>query len=140
MHTKNGALPVTTLVIFSGDKMALKEVAIAAHNSRSGNTLEGDIIVVRKPLGYVGKKEQRSVIWVLMDDSDLPDPSRLRGDSRLGETFKHRFNIALADLTGLDLTRARDTRDAYQPFVTVNRRDGTLSNQQSRRVSYVERS
>lgn len=119
--------------------MALKEVCIAARDSDSGNTREGDIIVVREPLGYVGKREQHDFIWLLMDDADLPDPARLRGGGDQLIPTKHRYQIPLANLTGLDPVRARDRTDRYQPFVTVDQTMGTLRNPQTRRAVYVEK-
>lgn len=118
--------------------MALKEVCIAAQDSASGLTREGDIIVIREPRGEIGQKERRQFLWFLMDENDLPDVDSIRKD---GPT---RGNIALADLLlqvpTLDLARVRNPLTDYQPFVEPDPVDGKFGVQtQVSGVSYSMR-
>lgn len=101
--------------------MALKEVAIAARPNQSGSCEPGDIIVIREPVGYIGRKEGASYLWLLIDDSELPSPEETRKD---GMTRAH---IDLDDLKAahpsLDLDRVRSDQD-YQPFINPRRDTG----------------
>lgn len=99
--------------------MATKEICIATVASRSGNTVEGDIIVIRDPLPYIGLKEGTNYLWFLVDDTALPSRETLSGSST-----KWRYNVPLADLkarvAALDLDRLRNSRDWYQPLQDTN--------------------
>jgi len=94
--------------------MALKEVCIAARPSQSGNTLEGDIIVIRDPRGEIGTKERGNFLWLLIDESELPPCEDCAKDN------PERANISLDSIKGkhpsLDLDMVRSDQE-YQPFV-----------------------
>lgn len=95
--------------------MALVEVCIAAHDSQSGNTLEGDILCIRKPSGGIGKKEGKDFLWLLMDEADLPEGSILKSDpQRLGIDLEE-LAASRPDLE-LDLAKCRCPNTWYQPF------------------------
>ena len=96
----------------------IKEVLIAAHNSRSGYTLEGDVLDIRDPIGAIGRKERLNYLLVLMDDSDLPnveDLHDLSDSPQLGR--KHFYNIPLLSIPGItaiSILRARNPLDSFQ--------------------------
>lgn len=108
--------------------MALKEVLIAAHDSPSGNTKEGDIVVIRDPIRVIGTKERLDYIILTIDDSLLPASTDLRGNVR-----KHKWNIPLVSLN-LSEDRARDPQDAYQPYVDLDADTGRITNAVNKRT------
>lgn len=100
------------------------EIAIQAYDYPEPHRAKaGDIIVVRAATGAIGKKEQKSFLWLTVDITDLrlilglAEPDTARGTKR-------RFAIPLDRLkqlmSSLDLTRVANPKDAYQPFVSVN--------------------
>lgn len=113
--------------------MALKEVCIAARTFGEGRAQEGDIIVIREPLGHVGTQEQNDFIWLLVDESELPDPTTLRS-SVVGRKFAHRIDLNSLDI---DVAKARDPQQKYQPFITVGER-GRITAQQAKSVTVEE--
>jgi hypothetical protein len=101
--------------------VALKEVIVAAVPSASGRTIAGDIIDIRDPVGYCGQLERNNFLWLLMDDSRLPD---LETISKLGPVRAVINLAALASQHGIDIARIRDPRDPYQPFLNPRASDG----------------
>jgi len=104
--------------------MAIKEVAIAARDFGPGRAQEGDIVVVREPVGEIGRAERKDFLWFTIDDLLLPDAQSLQQvdtDESGNQVNKRRYRIALDDLRTLepsvDLSRVRDTDDDYQPLV-----------------------
>ena len=108
--------------------------APAGENERS---LEGDIIAVRKPLEYIGDKETKTFVWLLVEGLEENEMSRL--DEVLYEPFsidgtfsdenkvkydKRRFCIPLERLKQVfpdfDIAKARDKNVIYQPFLPVD--------------------
>lgn len=119
--------------------MPIYEVAIAARTfDGPGRAQEGDIILAREPLGEIGKFEQEDYIWLLLE-SDLSTDELMAP----GATGKRRYSINLATLQGgaVNLARARNPRDTYQPFFTVNPIDGRATPTQpaARSVPLVDR-
>lgn len=111
--------------------MALKEVAIAAVDSQSGNTKAGDIVVIRNPRGEMGKKEQEAFLWLLIDESELPSQSEISKvalDPETGEpivvngqpvlnTQRAWFDIdELAAKANINAGEIRNPNRKYQPF------------------------
>lgn len=102
---------------------------------------EGDIVTIRRPLGYIGTKESSLFIWLRIEGEDtsvmeafrhpefLPDTDT-RSDS-FGDPLvyydKKRFRIPLERLKEIlprfDLDRARDPLDDYQPFLPIDEDD-----------------
>lgn len=115
--------------------MGLKEVLIAAHNSREGYTIEGDIVSIRDPIGFIGRIERRNYLILLVDEADLPDPADLH-NLILAPGHKHRYNITLTSIPGLDISRSRDPNDPYQPFASVNPQTGRITRLPVSRISY----
>lgn len=100
--------------------MALREVCIAARDFGPGRAQAGDLIAIREPLGGIGAKEGHDFIWLLVDESELPDPSELRG-----EATKNRYRLPLQALVAqaqeaIDLARVQDPDDHYQPFLDTD--------------------
>jgi len=96
--------------------MAAKEICIAARDFGPGRAQEGDIIWIGEPRDGIGLREGYDFIWLIVDDSILPEPNDLKGASS-----KFKYNIALSAvrtsrLATFDEGRARDRRDYYQPF------------------------
>ena len=113
-----------------------KEVVVAAFTFGPGRAQEGDIIAIRDPLGYIGNKEQAAFLWLIMDSDNLPDPATIRGDTSLGQP-KNRYNIDITTL-GINLVRARNPVDKYQPLVTVGL-GNSMSSQIMRRPIYTDK-
>lgn len=104
------------------------EIAIAVDDRGGKRAKQGDIIVARKPLGLVGRKEANLLFFRI--DTDLT-PSQLKEyeadrdengalvhSDQPGEG-KRRYNIPLkhiVDATGIDAARVKDPRDNYQPL------------------------
>lgn len=116
--------------------MALKEVCIAAHDSKSGNTLEGDIICIRDPKGGIGKKEGVDFLWLLMDEADIPEGSTIKLDP-------DRLGIELDDLKAacpdLDLEKCRCPQTWYQPFFDTDPKTGKHRDLRERPIKPVVR-
>lgn len=105
--------------------MAVFEIAISTVNraDSQGSALrrikEGDIVVVRNPIGVVGSKEVNEFLWFTIETTpevadSLTEPG-VDGDKR-------NFKIQLPELKSkvlqsLDLVKARDKSRVYQPFV-----------------------
>lgn len=92
--------------------MALVEVIVAARNLGLG-TLPGDILDIREPMSEIGTQERKDVLLIFSEERNVPSPSDLRG-----QNSKHKWRIDLERL-GIDMARAADPNDPYQPFVTI---------------------
>ena len=86
----------------------------------------GDILDIRAFTGEVGSEAAKRTVCITVD---VADPRILEGMARQDLTRpgeKRRFSIPLARLksinSGMDLARVADPNDAYQPFMTVDRR------------------
>lgn len=117
--------------------MALMEVCIAAHDFGPGRAREGDIIVIRKPRGEVGKKEQQGFLWLMIDESELPAVPHAK-------TSGKRHCISLDDIKAkypnVDLEKIRNPQIPYQPFLNTDRQNGRSRAQvQARRLVITER-
>ena len=95
-------------------------------------------MVARRPMVGIGLKEAKTFLWLLVDGLaawELPelthvlmeplDPTRLYEPPENYTRYdKRRFSIPLERLQtiypSLDLNRARDENDAYQPFYTLD--------------------
>lgn len=100
--------------------MAAKEICFVARTFGPGRAQEGDIIWVGEPKTGIGLKEGNDFIWMIVDDSVLPDIQEIHG-----VTNKFRFNVSLLNvrasrLASFSLTRARNPNDYYQPFRNTN--------------------
>ena len=113
------------------------EIAIDVENRPPEFKQEGDIATVRPPYIGIGLKEAKNRIWLLVDGLEqlefgdfhysvlepydptgayLPKENYTRFDRR-------RYCVPLARLHQvftIDLNRARDMNDAYQPFYTMD--------------------
>lgn len=106
----------------------VREVAISCVNSTDNSMTQrrrkhGDIIVVRDPLGHIGKKEAKEFLWLLIDGLDWWDCKEIelkREDAEAEAEYKKVFSIPLHRLKqvypALDLNRLFDRADEYQPF------------------------
>lgn len=111
------------------------EVAISLFTKGIGTAeraQEGDIIVIRRPVGAIGFAEAKLWLWFLVDglewdfldvardlkepfdpDDDYGGPGFTTFDMRRYSIPLHRLQ---AQFAGLNLARLRDPADAYQPF------------------------
>lgn len=102
---------------------------------------EGDIIVSRRPFGWIGRGERTRLLWFLLDgldwneivaldivntepiDSGIIDPNEIVHDKR-------RYSVPMDRLkevaSFLDLARVRDTTDTYQPFLNLDGDTGEI--------------
>jgi len=113
------------------------EVAIALFSGQGERLQEGDITSVRKPQIGIGLKEAKTRLWLLVQGpqyieyaglkekvTEPIDPTRLYEDQAYIKYDKRRFCIPLARLIQvfptLDLAKARDLGQAYQPFYTLD--------------------
>jgi hypothetical protein len=83
---------------------------------------ECDVVVVRPPLGRLGRREAREFLWMrgTIPDDLVRTPHEGAGESLIR---KGRFNISMATLQVIMPTfepaRARDPNDVYQPFLNL---------------------
>lgn len=102
--------------------MAIIEIAVRTIPSQSGLTQPGDIIAARKPHTGVGRKSRQDFLWMWIDVDDLI-AVQLLSPSDDGR-FKRRYYIPLDRLKmrvpDLDMGRATDPREVYQPFVGLS--------------------
>ena len=106
--------------------MAVLEIAIRVFNDIKQPLKRGDIVTARKPVGYVGKKEQEKLLWLLVDTSISLEDLTTRLDAN-----KCRFYIPfdLLATTGIDMGRVSDPFVKFQPFVDPDSRDGKFNRQ-----------
>lgn len=108
------------------------EVAIAVTNNKGGwlDSFEGDIIAVRDPHFVVGNKEMGNWLWLRLEGLEENEMFRLadgimkegdHGPTKDTVYDKRRYCIPLDRLKilrpELDLTKARDTDEKYQPIL-----------------------
>lgn len=117
----------------------VKEIAISAcdyHPLESGHErrLAGDIITVRTPNGFIGKKEAHEYLWLQMEGLDdfslLKHPNTEPRDDyqeQYGEKNffeKRRFCIPFYKLNSaypfFDVSKALDPLILYQPFIVLD--------------------
>ena len=102
------------------------EIAIALFNSHGGIE-EGDIVVCRKPIGGIGKKEGKQFLWISADISEefYNFLSRPEKDDDENIVKKRKYKIALDEIKKInesfDLVKARDLDDEYQPFLSMDK-------------------
>lgn len=124
---------------YTNRKFISKEIAILTEEYPDHDTERGcvgDIIVVRHKHGVIGLKEATNLIWLRVDGFEENDYEPLMY-SNLDVSWdfkgqepdiirfdKRRFCIPLKRLKQLfpsfDIDRAKDTEDAYQPFITMD--------------------
>ncbi len=92
---------------------------------------EGDIVTMRKPLGYCNFGEMSSYLWLLIQGPDTSILDRLKDglaeeDIEDAPIFdKRRYCIPLKRLpVHVDLARVRDVGDRYQPFFIIDEETG----------------
>lgn len=105
--------------------MSIVEISIRTRQSRSGLTHPGDIIEAHPPSRGIGLAAMRSFLWLWVDVS--PISSGLLLNESYGQ-HKRRYYIPLDLLArrfpSLDMGRAVDPSQIYQPFIDVDRRTG----------------
>jgi hypothetical protein len=114
------------------------EIGIALWSMVPEHVQEGDILEVRQPDLGIGLKEAKQCLWLLVDGMEQFEYGELK--EGLYEPFdatgaydppgdytrfdRNRYCVPLARLQtvfpSLDLNRARDDADAYQPFYTLD--------------------
>ncbi|PIQ23120.1 hypothetical protein COW64_25825 [bacterium (Candidatus Blackallbacteria) CG18_big_fil_WC_8_21_14_2_50_49_26] len=113
------------------------EVALSARDEPNNGVHErvqaGDIIAIRRQLGYVGRKERSSVVWILLTGLDDSDMYPLIHPVEEGNDVffdKRRYCIPLTRLKqafpSLDMARITDRQDAYQPFCLLDEDTGYM--------------
>lgn len=101
--------------------MAIFEVALSVANRGVGRVQEGDIVVARNPLGFIGTKEGKNFLWIQLDTTLTLEELNERG-----RDSKRRRHIPLDNISGIDLARVRDTNDEYQPLLNSPSRTITI--------------
>ena len=106
----------------------LREIALQfgpSSRHRGGmHYAEGDIILEREPKGRVGSDEAHTFVWALVEFPDDMPPIGAYLDLQERPLAKARFNAIRAIerlFPTFDFSRARDSADMYQPFVTLIR-------------------
>jgi len=101
----------------------------AAHTSGTKERKQvGDIIGIRKPLGYVGSGEMHRYLWLWLEGLEENEMARLTDPlsaDPLNEDSQHfdkrRYAIPLERLKSVvpsfNIARALDVADMYQPFL-----------------------
>lgn len=104
------------------------EIAISCEHggTHSGGLKErktvGDIIAIRKPGIGIGLKEMSGYLWLRIEGLEENDMARLIDPI---EGFDKRrycipFDRLKAIIPSLDINRAKDLNDKYQPFLSVD--------------------
>lgn len=106
------------------------ELAVQTVSSQDKKRVqEGDILTIRKPLGYIGKKEGITTFWLLVNGLTLTDVMVMK---MAMETNKRRFYIRLQDLQvkspSLDLNKLRDPNIFYQIMFNPETRELCTNN------------
>lgn len=114
------------------------EIAIDVENRPPEFKQEGDIATIRPPNIGIGLKEAKNRIWLLVDGLEqlefsnfhysVLEPYDATGAYHPHENYtrydRRRYCVPLDRLQtvfpSLDLNRARDMNDAYQPFFTLD--------------------
>lgn len=102
----------------------LLELGISVRSKNPGVS-EGDIVTARKPLGYVGKKEQANLLWLVVETN-----LEINDWVVQNETFNNKFEtyIVLEDLNSngfeFDLDKVRDVNLNYQPGLDPDATNG----------------
>ena len=123
--------------MFEPRSYPVAEIAIGLDNRAQEFTQEGDIVAIRAPGIGIGLAEAKLWLWILIDGFELykydelinpviepfdatgaydPPASYTKFDRR-------RYCVPLARLNQvltIDLNRARDTADEYQPFYSLD--------------------
>jgi len=112
-----------------------REIAIAVFQKAPEHIQEGDLVTVRPPTAGIGMKEAKLWLWILVDgvgsimlDAAVYEPYDPTGIYKPRSNYirydKRRYCAPLARIKqlypALDLDRARDPGDAYQPFYTLD--------------------
>jgi len=117
--------------------MAIYEIAISTISKEPLNghqrVQEGDIVEIRTPRGYVGKKEMENFLWIKAElPEELVANYRNYTLDKTGTVIagqrKFKFNIALdglkTALPNFSVEKARDSKEKYQPFLGINTSTG----------------
>ena len=101
--------------------MAIFEIALSVKDRLEGRAEEGDIIVAREPLGRIGAKERKNLLWLLVESS-LSRAELMKAGA--GRKRKHHFPLAsvLTARPGYNLVSVRDDTLDYQPEFQPNAR------------------
>ena len=101
----------------------MRLLALAATTMSGPDTKmeEGDIIAISSVRNYIGRKESKLWIWLIITDP-MVDSSIDLMESVEG-IYKRRYRVSFADLrrivAAFDPARARNADDEYQPFCTL---------------------
>ena len=101
--------------------MPVYECGIAVRSFGKDRTQEGDIVVARTPLGYIGQEEDSEFLWLKLSSAltpgELTAPLLNTDDERVGKR-EHKLDIdTLAADEKIDAARVRDPGDKYQPLL-----------------------
>ena len=125
------------MAIFVPRDYPTMEIAIALWSVLPERVQEGDIVAVRPPGSAIGFKEDKVFLWLLVEGLEanlfefltMPviEPFDATGHYD-GPTYtefdKRRYCVPMARLKevypALDLDKARDPADRYQPFFTLD--------------------
>jgi hypothetical protein len=128
---------------YTNRKFPVKEISIWTINQpdhQNERVIPGDICAIRKPHYVIGLKEASELIWLRIEGLEENDFAELRSPnfdadiseehtgllpSEMPDCFdKRRYFIPLNRIKkiypALDLNRAKDQNDAYQPFITID--------------------
>jgi hypothetical protein len=116
----------------------IAEMALAVYSMAPEHVQEGDIMAARAPDIGIGLKEAKRYLWLLIDGLELFEFGALSAavyepfdptgaydpHSAYTKFDRARYCVPLERLQtvfpSLDLNRARDEADAYQPFYTID--------------------
>lgn len=114
------------------------EIVVCAHSEVPERRQEGDILAVRRPDIGIGLAEAKLYLWLLVQglaaneydhlDDSIYEPFDPTGEYDPRSAYplfdKRRYCIPFTRLQAvfptLDLSKARDTNDPYQPFYTID--------------------
>lgn len=85
----------------------------------------GDIIECRPDMRCIGQQERHKYIWLVM--SDVDNELRIKQGEKL--LYKRRYQIPFArlnDVAPLDIARAMDPEDEYQPYIDYDDINGEV--------------
>lgn len=109
--------------------MAILEIAIATQNNEEGRIQEGDIVVARKPLGYVGKKEQSKYLWLIVE-TDLSLEELMENNLKTSRKREKFIPLNALNSNGFEfeMDKVKDSQIDYQPGLNPNMHNGSFRN------------
>lgn len=97
--------------------------------SGAERVLLGDIVAIRHPRREIGTQERKRFLWLRLYGLDSNELDRLHDRMSLDVDVsydKRRYAVRLDRLPGLNMTRALDLNDTYQPFLPVDEDTGQV--------------